>query len=136
MDYREFHRVPGDPRRHYVNAHGVEISKRQYDTLRRGTTNEAYARARRELGPSPMRGYSQLIGRIAEQRGVSKGEVRRDVEVSELWAQFQAERQRARMRGRDVERGPRSQLARVLVAMGRRRPEWTWDVGDTPDGGG
>ncbi len=121
-------RLPGPKREYYVESTGRTISKRSYDTLRRGATNEAYAHERRLAGiPNPMQRYSQQLARLQQQKAkqgiiVSKGELRTSAELRQLRKDL-----------RTKSNSPTGRKARALVKLGYRDEQWTHEVGMTAE---
>ncbi len=119
-------RVPGPKREYYVESTGQTISKRSYDTLRRGVTNEAFARERRLTGiKNPMERYNQQLARLQQQKAkegiiVTKGELRASAELRQLRKDL-----------RTKSNSPTGRKAQALVKLGYRDEKWTHEVGMT-----
>ena len=104
---------------------GITLSEREYETQKWAGKRSSKAAVRQKQRGSAIRDY-------ASQRGIPEEEAAK--EASRWDSAFsRAESEVVSMRKRGEEdRTPDGPLSRFLVSLGRRRPDATYDVGDTP----
>ncbi len=110
-----FVRVPGTARRFRDTDTGEEISRREYQ--------KRVGRPLPRKAEKPMSRYNEAVTdfiKVREREGVrlTRGQVRRSQAMKDILA--------------DLKSGDEMRMRRALEAMGRRKPEWQFNVGETP----
>lgn len=102
------------------------VSRRTYENERvqkAGWRNWSdYQRARKSDD------YNRLVNRAIVEQGLTRRDIGPESEFSQLYLEMEAEKEISGER----DLSPEGPLARMLVYVGLRDPEWEWDVGDTP----
>ena len=73
--------------------------------------------------------YNRLVNRAIVERGETRRDIGPESEFSQLYLEMEAD-QEVRQGDRDL--SPEGPLAQMLIYVGLRDPEATYDVGDTP----
>jgi hypothetical protein len=122
-----YRRLPGSARA-YLTPSGRKISRYEYDSRRAraaGFANRGEVeRARARSGWSAWR-FKIRAEDPSAQPGFTSPEFRAAVDLSDMRDAGEPE---------SAVNDPNGPLAALLVATGRRDPDWTWAVGDTPKG--
>lgn len=122
--------TPAQIKRGYVPRRQAEqrVMRRTFERLRDIRAERTGAvkmklegRARFVGGRTQMRRYGTILSEYAQRHGVTRGEARRSPELKRIVRDL-----------RSKDNSPGGRKARALEALGRREPEWRWQVGDTP----
>lgn len=129
--YQQFYRISSTSRRYRNPMTDEEISRRQYDNLRREAEANAEEVTMFDPHPSITQNYQQ---QVLENTGaeLSVNQVESSGEFQAIVAGLNDNTgERVTLSGSKIY-PPDSPKARALILLGRRRPEDNWWVGETP----
>lgn len=146
---------PKYKQRAYINDDGQVISRRQYQKIQNeGITPERKAKERRDKGElrekyKKQRGYNHFVDvykdKTAAKLGIKRSQVKvrgnsaEAIEFRKNYKRFRkifddAEKQRKRRGGKIddyIDRSPSGELAKIMVELNLRNPEWDMPVGQS-----
>lgn len=125
-----------------ISGRSFEASAKARALQTRGASRMSLSLSGERL-PAPVSRYGWYLQEWAAAHGQTLGQARSDPERKRLWRGMREARkrvQRAKLRGAspssvaaaDRALAPNGAYARALEAIGARRPDYSWKVGDTP----
>ena len=138
-----YERVKGTARRYRNKETGKEISRWDYDKLRKGGLDaRAIAKIRKTLGIRTKNTAAQhrlngFIQAYKNKRARQLGKKPKDIKVrgqSDEAIYFRSLHNKLKKinKGKNVDKSPNGALAKILTELGLRDPEWEYPVGHSP----